>query len=168
MKVAVYSGSFDPITKGHQDIIRKSLEIVDKIIVVVVGNVNKKYWFDLEERKQMIETVMTDLSDRIEVKSCNGLLVDFMAMNNINIIIRGLRAVSDYEYELAYAFNNNDLSYGKVQTIFLPASREYMYHSSSAVREAATAGAELSFFADSRLIDIIKKRAEGLSLNNKL
>lgn len=168
MKVAVYSGSFDPITKGHQDVIKKSLEIVDKIIIVVVGNVNKKYWFDLKERKQMIETVMKDVSDKIEIESCEGLLVDFMAKKDINIIIRGLRAVSDYEYELAYAFNNNDLSYGKVHTVFLPASREYMYHSSSAVREAAAAGADLSFFVDTRLISTIKKRAKGLSLNNKL
>jgi len=168
MRTAVYSGSFDPITKGHQDIIKKALELVDKVIVVVVGNVNKKYWFDLEERKDMIQEVMKDYSDRIEVRSCDELLVDFMAKENTNIIIRGLRAVSDYEYELAYAFNNNDLSYGRVHTVFIPASREYMYHSSSGVREAAAAKADLSFFVDEKLIDIILEKAKGLSLNNKL
>jgi len=168
MKTAIYSGSFDPITKGHQDVIKKSLELVDKVIVVVVGNVNKKYWFNLEERKKMIEIVMKDYSDKIEIRSCDGLLVDFMEKENTNIIIRGLRAVSDYEYELAYAFNNNDLSHGKVHTVFIPASREYMYHSSSGVREAAAAGADLSFFVDEKLINIIREKAKGLSLNNKL
>jgi len=85
-----------------------------------------------------------------------------MKENGADIIIRGLRAVSDFEYELGYAFVNHDLSYGEIETIFIPAAREYMYLSSSSVREAATVGARLDIFVDEKIIDIIKKKAESL------
>lgn len=162
MRIGVYAGSFDPITKGHFDVIKKSLKITDKLIVAVMNNANKKGWFSLEERKKMIEMLTSEFGDKVEVKSFDGLLIDFMKKNNAEIIIRGLRAVSDYEYELGYAFVNHDLSDGEVETIFIPAAREYMYLSSSAVREAATVGARLDIFVDNKIIDIVKEKAKSI------
>ncbi len=162
MRIGVYAGSFDPITKGHFDVIKKSLKITDKLIVAVMNNANKKGWFTLEERKTMIEMLTSEFGDKVEVKSFDGLLIDFMKKNNAEIIIRGLRAVSDYEYELGYAFVNHDLSDGEVETIFIPAAREYMYLSSSAVREAATVGARLDIFVDNKIIDIVKEKAKSI------
>ncbi len=162
MKIGVYAGSFDPITKGHFDVIKKSLKITDKLIVAVMNNSNKKCWFSLEERKELIELLTEEFGDKVEVKSFDGLLIDFMEKNGAEIIIRGLRAVSDYEYELGYAFVNHDLSDGKVETIFVPAAREYMYLSSSAVREAATVGARLDIFVDNKIIERVKEKAKSI------
>lgn len=162
MRIGVYAGSFDPITKGHFDVIKKSLKIADKVIVAVMINNNKKCWFSLEERENMIKTLVEEFGDKVEVKRFDGLLIDFMNQYKANIIIRGLRAVSDFEYELGYAFVNHDLSYGEIDTVFIPAAREYMYLSSSAVREAATVGARLDIFVDERLIEIIEKKAKNL------
>ncbi|QNM14514.1 MULTISPECIES: pantetheine-phosphate adenylyltransferase [Fusobacterium] len=162
MKIGVYAGSFDPITKGHFDVIKKSLKIADKVIVAVINNSNKKCWFSLKEREHMIKMLVAEFGDKVEVKSFNGLLIDFMKENHADIIIRGLRAVSDFEYELGYAFVNHDLSFGEVETIFIPASREYMYLSSSGVREAASAGARLDIFIDERLIDMVEAKAKSL------
>lgn len=162
MKIGVYAGSFDPITKGHLDVIKKSLKITDKLIVAVMNNTNKKSWFSLEERQYMINILVKKFGNKVEVKSFDGLLVDFMKKNGAEIIIRGLRAVSDFEYELGYAFVNNDLSYGEIETIFIPAAREYMYLSSSSVREAATVGARLDIFVDDKIIDIIQKKADSI------
>lgn len=162
MKIGVYAGSFDPITKGHLDVIKKSLKVTDKLIVAVMNNANKKCWFTLEERKELIKMLTEEFGDKIEVKSFDGLLIDFMKENNAEIIIRGLRAVSDYEYELGYAFVNHDLSEGEVDTIFIPAAREYMYLSSSSVREAATVGARLDIFVDKKIVEIIKDKARSL------
>ena len=166
MKIGVYAGSFDPITKGHFDVIKKSLKITDKVIVAVMNNSNKNCWFSLEERKNMVKMLVEEFGDRVEVKSFDGLLIDFMQQNGADIILRGLRAVSDFEYELGYAFVNHDLSYGEVETIFIPAAREYMYLSSSGVREAAIMGARIDIFVDKKLIDIIKDRAEVIKNRN--
>ncbi|MBR8701212.1 Phosphopantetheine adenylyltransferase [Fusobacterium sp. DD29] len=160
MRIGVYAGSFDPITKGHYDVIKKSLRIADKVIVAVMNNTNKNCWFTLEERKNMVKMLVDHFGDKVEVKSFDGLLIDFMKQNNADIIIRGLRAVSDFEYELGYAFVNHDLSYGDIETIFIPAAREYMYLSSSGVREAASVGARLDIFVDDKLIDIIREKAK--------
>lgn len=162
MRIGVYAGSFDPITKGHFDVIKKSLKITDKLIVAVMNNSNKKGWFSLEERKELIEMLTDEFGDKVEVKSFDGLLIDFMKKNGAEIIIRGLRAVSDYEYELGYAFVNHDLSDGEVETIFIPAAREYMYLSSSSVREAATVGARLDIFVDSKIVERVKDKAKSL------
>ena len=164
MKIGVFAGSFDPITKGHFDVIKKSLRIADKVIVAVINNSNKKCWFSLEERKSMIKMLVDQFGDKVEVKCFNGLLIDFMKENNADIIIRGLRAVSDFEYDIGYAFVNHDLSMGEVETIFIPAAREYMYLSSSGVREAASAGARLDIFVDDKLIDIVKKKADSFKI----
>lgn len=143
MRKGVYSGSFDPITKGHEDIIKRAAKMTDKLIVAVLNNVNKKYLFSLEERTDMVINSLRDI-ENIEVKSFQGLLTDFMEENDIKFIIRGLRAVSDYEYELTMAFANSDISCGKAETIFMPASKQYMYLSSTVVREIANYGGKLS------------------------
>lgn len=143
MKIGIYSGSFDPITKGHEDIIRRAAKMTDKLVVAVLNNVNKKYLFSLEERSSMVIESLKDM-DNVEVKSFQGLLTEFMEENGIEFIIRGLRAVSDYEYELTMAFANSDISCGKAETIFMPASKQYMYLSSTVVREIANYNGRLS------------------------
>lgn len=160
MKIGVYAGSFDPITNGHFDIIAKSLKITDKVIVAVMNNVNKKCWFTLEERESMIKLLTEEFGDKVEVRSFDGLLVEFMKEYGSKIIIRGLRAVSDYEYELGYAFMNSDISNGTIDTIFIPAAREYMYLSSSAVREAAKFGANLEKFVSHKIVKLIEKKVK--------
>ncbi|MGL4981023.1 MAG: pantetheine-phosphate adenylyltransferase [Fusobacteriaceae bacterium] len=155
MKIAVYSGSFDPITKGHEDIIRKAAKMTDKLVVAVLNNVNKKYLFSVEERTDMVINALKKI-ENIEVKNFQGLLTDFMDQNKIEFIIRGLRAVSDYEYELTMAFANSDISDGKIETIFIPASKQYMYLSSSVVREIANYGGKLSDYINSDVEKIIR------------
>lgn len=147
MRVGVYTGSFDPITKGHKDIILRSAKLVDKLIVAVLNNVNKKYLFNLEERTHMIKELFKDI-ENIEIHSFEGLLVDFMKEQNCNLIIRGLRAVSDYEYELTMAYANADISEDVIETIFIPATREYMYLSSTVVREIAINKGKLDKYLD--------------------
>lgn len=156
-KIAVYPGSFDPITKGHLDIIKRASDIFDKLIVGVLNNSSKNSWFSVQERIAMIKEVVEE-SDKIEIRSFSGLLVDFMKMNNATVIIRGLRAVSDYEYELQLALTNSILSDNSVETIFLPASREGLYLSSSIVKEVAILGGDISGFIDERLDKIIKNK----------
>ena len=118
MKIGVYAGSFDPITKGHQDIIERALKIVDKLIVVVMNNPKKNYWFNLEERKNLISKIFEG-SKNIKVDEHAGLLVDFMAKNSCGILIKGLRDVKDFSEEMTYSFANKKLSNGEVDTIFI-------------------------------------------------
>lgn len=156
-KVAVYPGSFDPITRGHMDIIKRSSEIFDKLIIGVLNNSSKKSWFSVEERISMIKEVISE-NEKIEITSFSGLLVDFMKIKKADVIIRGLRAVSDYEYELQLALTNSILSDNNIETIFLPASREGLYLSSSIVKEVALLGGDISGFIDERLEKIIKNK----------
>ena len=147
MKIGVYSGSFDPLTKGHIEILERSKGLVDKLIILVLNNPNKKYMFSLVERTEMIKKIFQEKKS-IQVENYEGLLVDFMKKNKCNLIIRGLRAVSDYEYELGMALVNKDLSGGEIETVFLPASREQMYISSTMVREIALNGGNLEKYVD--------------------
>uniref|UniRef100_A0A6A7GBA7 Phosphopantetheine adenylyltransferase n=1 Tax=Hirondellea gigas TaxID=1518452 RepID=A0A6A7GBA7_9CRUS len=157
--VAVCAGSFDPITKGHLDIIRRANKFSNKLIVGILNNHNKKYWFNLDERKELVQKCITDL-ENVEVKTFDGLLVDFVLENKANIIVRGLRAVSDYEYELQLALTNKSLSEQQVETIFLPGSREHLYLSASLVREVALHGGKLDEFIPLGIIKDVQKRAK--------
>lgn len=160
-KIAVYAGSFDPVTKGHLDIIKRSVKIFDKVIVAVLNNGNKKYWFDLEERKKLIEkSIGKDIN--FEIKSFDGLLVDFMDENNATILIRGLRAVSDYEYELQLALTNDVLAKNNMETIFLSASRENLYLSASLVKEIAVNKGDISEFVSGEIIKDIENKVDKL------
>lgn len=158
-KVAVYPGSFDPISNGHIDIIRRTDYLFDKLIVAVLNNPNKKYWFTLEERVNMIKKTIPKNS-KIEVIGFEGLLVNFMHEKNASIVVRGLRALSDYEYELQLALTNDMLAEVELETVFLPASRENLYLSSSVVKEIALYGGNLKEFVNEILIEEIQKKAK--------
>ncbi|MGL4988218.1 MAG: pantetheine-phosphate adenylyltransferase [Cetobacterium sp.] len=159
MKLALYSGTFDPITKGHSEIIRRASKMTDKLIVAVLNNSAKKTLFSLDERKEMVQKVLEDL-DNVEVIEHTGLLADYMKEIDCKYIIRGLRAVMDYEYELSLAYGNYDISNGEIETIFIPSSKEYLYVSSSIVRELALYNGKLDNYLDDYVIEKIKKRFE--------
>jgi pantetheine-phosphate adenylyltransferase len=161
-KIALYPGSFDPITKGHIDIIKRSSNLFDKLIIGIFKNSTKsKAWFSDEEKVEMIQEILKKEGIEAEIKIFNGLLVDFMYKENVNILIRGLRALSDYEYELQFTLTNKTLAKSEFETVFLTASREYLYLSSSLVKEVALNKGNLSFFVtenvERRLIDKVKK-----------
>ena len=161
-KIALYPGSFDPITKGHIDIIKRSSNLFDKLIIGIFKNSTKsKAWFSDEEKVEMIQEILKKEGIKAEIKIFNGLLVDFMNKENVNILIRGLRALSDYEYELQFTLTNKTLAKSEFETVFLTASREYLYLSSSLVKEVALNRGDLSFFVtenvERRLIDKVEK-----------
>ena len=143
MKRAVYPGSFDPVTYGHLDVIRRAAEMFDELVVGVLNNSAKNSLFSLEERVSMIKE-MTAHIPNVRVGCFEGLLVDYMKKINATIIIRGLRAVTDFEYELQISQTNRLLSKEKLDTVFLTTSLEYAYLSSSGVREIASFGGDIS------------------------
>lgn len=158
MRLGVYPGSFDPVTLGHVDIIRRSAKLVDKLIIAVLNNSEKNPLFTVEERVNMIKRVTSDLPN-VEVDSFHGLLVDYMKLKNANVIFRGLRAVSDFEYELQIAQLNRNLN-ESADTMFLATSVEYAYLSSSSVREIAKYKGDISKLVPSELIEVIHKKYE--------
>ena len=153
MKKAIYPGSFDPLTLGHLDIIERSARIVDELVVGVLNNSAKNSLFSLDERVSMIKE-MTDSMPNVTVTSFNGLLVDYMREIDATIIVRGLRAVTDFEYELQIA-QTNHVENPEVDTIFLTTSLQYSYLSSTIVKEFASYGGDLSKFVPARFIDRI-------------
>ena len=155
-KVAVYPGSFDPMTYGHLDIIKRASAIFPKVIVSVVNNVNKNTLFSLEERVSMLEKVLKDMP-KVEICSLDGLLVNFVKEHDSNIIIRGLRAISDFEYELQLALTNRKIG-ENVDTMFLMPKEEYTYLSSSLVREVAKFGGDVSQFVHPVVQEVLKKK----------
>lgn len=144
MKKAIYPGSFDPITYGHIDIIRRAADIFDELTVSVLNNKGKTPLFSVDERVNIIKEATRDLPN-VTVESYDGLLVDYCEKNNARVIIRGLRAITDFEFELQLAQTNRKLS-KKVDTIFLTTSLEYAYLSSSTVKEVASFGGDISKF----------------------
>lgn len=144
MKRAIYPGSFDPVTYGHIDIIKRASEIFDELIVAVLNNKAKSPLFSVNERVNILEEVLKDLNN-VRVLSYEGLLVDFAVANNAGVIVRGLRAVTDFEYELQLAQTNSVLN-ASVDTIFLTTSLKYAYLSSSTVKEVASYGGAIDKF----------------------
>ena len=153
MRIAVYPGSFDPVTKGHLDIIKRSSLICDKLIVGVLNNNSKSPLFSVDERVSMIKE-MTETISNVKVVSFDGLLVDFAREIQANIIIRGLRAVTDFEYELQIA-QTNHVEYNEIETIFLTTSLQYSYLSSTIVKEFAAYGGDISQFVAPQFVDRI-------------
>ena len=162
MKRAIYPGSFDPVTYGHLDIIRRSALLVDELVIGVLNNNAKTPLFSVEERVKMLNDVVKDLPN-VKVMSFEGLLVDFARKVDAQIIVRGLRAVTDFEYELQMSQTNTVLN-ENVDTIFFTTSLEYAYLSSSTVREAAYFGADISKFVPESVVqqvyDKFKERGE--------
>lgn len=140
-KIAIYPGTFDPVTNGHIDLIERSLDIFDKVIVAVLVNSAKVPVFSKEERVSMLKECCSHL-DRVHVDSFEGLLVDYLKSQNCNIVLRGLRAATDLEYEFQLASTNNLLDPG-MDTVFLMPSSQYTFLTSSMVREAYRGGGKL-------------------------
>ena len=143
MKRAVYPGSFDPVTYGHLDIIRRASEIFDSLIVSVLNKKEKSPLFSVEERVNILMEATKDIPN-VKIDSFSGLLIDYAAENDLHIAVRGLRAITDFEYELQIAQTNRKLSNGKLDTMFLTTSLEYAYLSSSSVKEIASFGGDIS------------------------
>ena len=143
MKTAVYPGSFDPITYGHLDIIKRAASMFDKVIVAVMCNSAKTPLFTLDERVKMIKESVTGI-DNVVVESFSGLLIDYCKKEDIHIVIRGLRAITDFEYELQIAQTNKELSHNEVDTVFLTTNIKYSYLSSSVVKEVASYKGDIS------------------------
>ncbi len=141
-KVALYAGSFDPITNGHTDLIKRSLEFVDTLVVAVAENVQKQSLFTTDERKALISAAL-DNDPRVEVRAFHGLLVEFALSLNVRMVIRGLRAVSDFEYEYQMALMNRHLA-PSLETVFMVPSLDTTYISSSMVREVAKFGGDIT------------------------
>ena len=156
MKRAIYPGSFDPVTYGHLDIIRRSAPLVDELVIGVLNNNAKTPLFSVEERVKMLNDVVKDLPN-VKVMSFEGLLVDFARKVDAQIIVRGLRAVTDFEYELQMSQTNTVLN-ENVDTIFFTTSLEYAYLSSSTVKEAAYFGADISKFVPPNVVIEVKNK----------
>ncbi len=163
MKIGIYPGSFDPITLGHLDIIIRASRLVDKLIIGVLQNKSKNPLFTSEERVEMIERVIkenTSLS-HIQVEAFDGLLINFAGRKNADIIVRGLRAITDFEYELQIAQTNHKLD-RKIDTVFFTTSVEYSYLSSSAVKEIATFEGDIRQFVPDCIVQSIYDKYKSL------
>lgn len=145
MKIAIYPGTFDPITNGHIDVLERAMEIFDKVIVTVARNSAKNPMFSDEERLKMIRKVVKKYGRKVEVDSFSGLLVQYARSKRAVAIVRGLRAISDFEYEFQMALMNRKLSKG-ISTVYLMPHERYTYLNSSIVREIAALGGDISSF----------------------
>ncbi len=158
MKTAIYPGSFDPVTYGHIEIISRAAKLFDRLIVLVSVNMLKPASFTVEERKKMLtETVAREGFANVEVDSSDGLLIDYFNKSKADVIVRGLRAISDFEYEFQMAQTNRRLCY-KAETIFLASKTEYTYLSSSMVKQIAAFGGDISDFVPEYLLGRITER----------
>lgn len=144
MNKAVYPGTFDPITRGHEDLVRRATRVFDEVIVAIAVSSSKKPFFTLEERVAMAKQVLSDCGN-VKVMSFSGLLMDFLRQQNARIILRGLRAASDFEYEFQMAGMNRGM-YPDVETLFMTPSEQYMFISATIVREIATLGGNVDAF----------------------
>lgn len=157
MKRAVYPGSFDPVTYGHLDVIRRAADIFDVLIVSVLNNKEKTPLFSVEKRVKILKEATKDLPN-VQIDSFSGLLIDYAKENNIHVAVRGLRAITDYDYELQIAQINRKLSKGELDTIFLSTNLEYAYLSSSSVKEIASYGGDIRECVPNFVADLIYEK----------
>ena len=155
-KIAIYPGSFDPVTYGHLDIIKRALKIFDKVIVAVAHNAEKEPLFDVKERVSMLKRSLKGIK-RVEVDDFRGLIVDYVRRKKSTVVIRGLRMISDFEYEFQMALTNRKLC-KEVETIFMMPSESYSYLSSKLIKEAASLGADLKYFVPSFIEKGLKEK----------
>lgn len=155
-RIAVYPGTFDPITLGHEDIVRRAADLFDEVIVAVAGSTNKKTLFSLSERVALAESVFQQ-EDNIKVVGFSGLLMQFVQDKGAQLVIRGLRAASDFEYEFQLAGMNRKL-YPKLETLFMTPSEQYMFVSSTLVREVASLDGDVSQFVSPAVEAAIKAK----------
>ena len=156
MTVAVYPGSFDPVTLGHYDIIERTSKIMDKVIIGVLQNKSKTPLFSAEERVNMLKEVTAGLNN-VEVRSFDGLLIDFARSCNATVVVRGLRAVTDFEYELQMAQTNRVIA-PEIDTLFLNTNLKYSYLSSSVVKEIAEFGGDITMFLHPQIAEKVKAK----------
>ena len=156
MKVAIYPGSLDPVTNGHLDIIKRAAAIFDEVVVAIFVNSAKKSTFTVEERISMLKTVTKDIPN-VKVISSDKLLVNYMQENNIKIIVKGLRMISDFEFEFQMALTNREQS-PDIETLFMMTASEYSHVSSSIVRELAAYGGNLEKMVPAGVIDTVLKK----------
>jgi len=157
MRIGIYPGSFDPLTYGHLDIIERAIKICDKLIVGILVNSAKKSLFSLEERVEMLKRCCSEINQNIEIVSFSGLLVDFCRDKKISCIVRGLRAVSDFEYEITIASINKRLA-PDIETVFLMGRDENLFVSSTLVKEIATYNADISSLVPSYVASRIREK----------
>lgn len=155
-KTIIYPGTFDPITNGHLDLIMRATQLFDKVIVAVAADTAKNTSFSLKERAQFIAEVLLPYQKNVEVKTFSGLLVNFVKQEKVNVILRGLRAVSDFEYELQMAGLNRELA-PEIETIFLSPTTKYTFISASIIREIAKLGGDVSHFVP-KLVELALKK----------
>ena len=153
---AIYPGSFDPLTYGHLDIIKRATVMMDHVVVAVANNASKNSLFTLQERLSMVKEATKDIAG-ISVESFDGLVVDFARKKNIHVIIRGLRMISDFEYELQMALTNRRLA-EDIETVFLMPSERFSFLSSTLIKEASSLGADVSSFVPPFVEKKIKER----------
>ncbi len=163
MLVALYPGSFDPLTMGHLDIIKRTVAMFDKVVVGVIHNPNKTPFLSLEKRKVMIEKVLESegFSSKVKVDSFQGLMVNYAQEKNIFVVIRGLRATSDYEYELTLSLMNKEL-YPKLETLFLMASPQYSFVSSNLIKEVFSLKGDVSSYVHPLILEEMQKNTPSL------
>lgn len=159
-KFAIYPGSFDPVTYGHLDVIKRATRIFDEVIVAVANNTQKKPLFTIEERIQMLKEAAKDIKG-IRIEAFDGLVIEFARKNKINVLIRGLRMISDFELELQMALTNRRLA-ENIETIFLMPSEGYSFLSSTLLKEAASLGADISSFVPDFVGRKLKERLASL------
>ena len=159
MKKAVYPGSFDPVTYGHLDIIRRAADIFDELIVSVLNNKAKTPLFSVEERVKILKEATKDLPN-VQIDSFSGLLIDYAREKDLQVAVRGLRAITDFEYELQIAQTNRKFSHDELDTVFLTTSLEYAYLSSSTVKEIASFGGDISQCVPDFVAEMIYKKTE--------
>lgn len=155
MRIAVFPGSFDPITKGHEDIVRRALPLFDRIIVAVGTNSAKKYYFEEKQRLEFIKATFSD-SDKVEIEIFKNLTADFCDEKGAGFILRGLRNSTDFDYESTVAMLNKDIGKG-LESVFLITNAEYSYYSSTIVREILRGGKDVSKYLPWPVIEILKK-----------